>query len=213
MAGLKRPTVTEVFNGQSCLILFEEVSDYSKATVDTIVGDGQDLGQILNGSTEWTGENASFDNVTDEQGDIIVANPTNGTFGMDFFMADFSAEKMMTFMHARKITLSNMGNTAFSEASEAYAVGDTIAVIERPIALVNDTSNKAIFFPKARIVTSVSKDGQLVGLKASCVAQDCTTSSLGTMMYIPKHKLQYREEEEEPVEGGGDEDKTPEDGE
>lgn len=193
MAGLSRPTVSEVFNGQSCIILFPEVADYESATVASIVAEGVDLGQILNGSTEWTGEDPSFDNVTDEQGDVIVPNPTAGTYGLDFFMADFSATKLKTFMHAREIALTGMDTTVFSGADKAHAWGDKMAVITRPIALVNDESNKAIFFPKARILTGPGMEDKLLGLKASFVAQDCTTTNLGTMMYIPKLSLKYND--------------------
>ena len=194
MAGLTRPTVTQVFNGQSCIIIFDAVDNYDTATVASIVGNGFDVGQVLNGSTEWTGEDASFDNIIDEQGDVIVPNPTAGTYGFDFFMADFSAQKLQTFMKGREISLTGMTDTAFSEADKAIAVGEQLAVIERPIALVNDTSDKAIFFPKARIATSPGLEDALMGLRASTVAQDCNTTNLGTMMYIPKMKLKYNED-------------------
>lgn len=193
MPGLARPTVSEVFNGQSCIILFPEVADYTTATVASIVGEGIDLGQILSGSTEWAGEDPSFDNTVDEQGDVIVPNPTAGTYGLNFFMADFSADKLKTFMYGREITLtaSNMANTVFSEADKAIAIGDKLSVITRPIALVNDESNKAVFFPKARILTGPGMEDKLLGLRASFMAQDCVTDDLGTMMYIPKFKLKY----------------------
>ena len=195
MAKVKRPTVTDVFDGQGCLVIFDEVSDYETATVASITGKGAlDLGQILNGSSEWTGDAASFDNLTDEQGDVIVPRPTAGTYGFDFFMADFSAGKLKDFMHAREITLSGMEDTAFSGATKAMAMGEQIGVIERPIAWVNSTFNKAFFFPKARIATSPGYDEGIMGLQATVVAQDCNTNNLGTFMTIDKFNLQYETE-------------------
>lgn len=193
MPGLTKPTVSEVFNGQSCIILFDEVADYSTATVATIVGSGVDLGQILSGSTEWAGEDPSFDNVVDEQGDVIVPNPTVGTYGLNFFMADFSAAKLTTLMHGRTVTItsSDMAGTVFKDVDSAVAVGDRISVITRPVALVNDESNKAILFPKARILTGPGMEDKLFGLRVSVMAQDCTTDNLGTMMYIPTLSLGY----------------------
>ena len=194
MAGVKRATVTQVFNGQSAIILFDTVENYDVATVNSIIKTGaQDLGQILNGSTKWTGEDASFENVTDEQGDVIVPNPQAGTYGFEFFMADFSAEKLKKFMHAKEITLTEDTGFGITAEDKAYAVGEQLAVIEAPIALVNDKGDKAIFFPKARIATSPNIEDSLLGLKASFVAQDCNTEHLGTMMYIPKMKLTYSE--------------------
>ena len=79
MAGIKKATPTSTFNGQSMIIVFDEVEDYATADVASITGDGFDVGQVFQGSTSWTGEDPSFDNVLDEQGDVIVPNPTKGT--------------------------------------------------------------------------------------------------------------------------------------
>ena len=65
-------------------------------------------------------------------------------------------------------------------------------VITRPIAIVNDESNKAMFFPKARIITGPSMEDKLFVLKASVVAQDCNVDGkLGTFMLIDKVNLTF----------------------
>lgn len=194
MAGLQRPTVTNVFDGQGCLIIFDPVSDYDNATVAQITANGIDVGQVINGSSEWTGEDAAFDNLTDEQGDVIVPRPTAGTAGFDFVMADFAAEKMKKFMHGREISLTGMDGSAFKGATKAIAIGDQMPVIEAPAAWVSATMDKVTFFPKARIVTSPTYQDGIMGLKSSVVAQDCNTTNLGTMMFIDKFTLTYAED-------------------
>lgn len=192
MAGIKKATPTSVFNGQSMIIVFDEVEDYSTATVGDITGDGFDVGQVFQGSTTWNGEDPSFEDKLDEQGDIIVSNPTKGSYGYDFEMADFSAEKFKTFMKGKDITTANMGTgSSFGAGATAVATTEETPVIERPIALVNDTAKKAIFFPKARILTGPTPEDGLFTLKAITKAQDCNTEKLGTMMLIDKINLSF----------------------
>lgn len=191
MAGITKATPTSTFNGQSMIIVFDEVSDYSTATVGSITGTGFDVGQVFQGSTSWTGEDPSFDNVLDEQGDVIVPNPTAGTYGFDFEMADFSADKFKTFLKGKSITTLGSGS-AFGETATAVATTEAMPVITRPIALVNDESNKAMFFPRARIITGPSMEDKLFVLKASVVAQDCNVEDkLGTFMLIDKVNLTF----------------------
>lgn len=191
MAGITKATPTSTFNGQSMIIVFDEVSDYSTATVGSITGTGFDVGQVFQGSTSWTGEDPSFDNVLDEQGDVIVPNPKAGTYGFDFEMADFSADKFKTFLKGKSITTLGSGS-AFGTTATAVATSESMPVITRPIAIVNDESNKAIFFPKARIITGPSMEDKLFVLKASVVAQDCNVDGkLGTFMLIDKVNLTF----------------------
>lgn len=192
MAGIKKATPTSTFNGQSMIIVFDEVENYATADVASITGDGFDVGQVFQGSTSWTGEDPSFDNVLDEQGDVIVPNPTKGTYGFDFEMADFSSEKFKTFMKGKEITTANFGTgSSFGTTATAVATTEEVPVITRPIAIVNDESNKAAFFPKARILTGPAMEDKLFVLKSSVMAQDCNTDKLGTFMLIDKAKLTF----------------------
>lgn len=190
---LTKATPTSTFNGQSMIIVFDEVADYSTATVGTITGNGFDVGQVFQGSTTWTGEDPSFDNVLDEQGDVIVPNPTKGTYGFDFEMADFSSAKFKTFLKGKDITTLGTGSV-FGSTATAVATTNEMPVITRPIAIVNDESNKAAFFPKARILTGPSMEDKLFVLKATVMAQDCDTTNLGTFMLIDKVNLNYATE-------------------
>ena len=190
MAGIIKATPTSTFNGQSMIIVFDEVEDYATATVGSITGDGFDVGQVFQGSTSWTGEDPSFDNVLDEQGDVIVPNPTKGTYGFEFEMADFSSEKFKTFLKGKDITSLGTGS-AFGSDATAVATTNEMPVITRPIAIVNDESNKAAFFPKARILTGPSMEDKLFVLKSTVMAQDCDTDNLGTFMLIDKVNLAF----------------------
>lgn len=193
MEGITKATPTSEFNGQSYLIVFDEVADYSTATVADITKQGFDVGQVFQGSTNWNGEDPSFEDVLDEQGDIIVSNPTKGTYGFDFEMADFSATKFKTFLKGADVTTVGTGS-AFGSTATAVATTDEMPIITRPVAIVNDTSKKAIFLPKARILTGPSMEDKLFVLKSTCKAQDCNVSGkLGTFMLIDKVALTFAE--------------------
>lgn len=188
---ITKATPTSEFNGQSYIIVFDEVADYSTATFGTITADGFDVGQVYQGSTSWTGEDPSFEDELDEQGDIIVSNPTKGTYGFDFEMADFSSEKFASFLNGK--TISTLGEgSAFGTGVTVTATGTELPIIERPIALVNDTAKKALFFPKARILTGPTMENKLFVLKAQVKAQECNVDDkLGTFMLVDKATLSF----------------------
>lgn len=188
---ITKATPTSEFNGQSYIIVFDEVADYSSATFGTITAAGFDVGQVYQGSTSWTGEDPSFEDELDEQGDIIVSNPTKGTYGFDFEMADFSSEKFATFLNGK--TISTLGEgSAFGTGVSVTATGTELPIIERPIALVNDTAKKALFFPKARILTGPTMENKLFVLKAQVKAQECNVDGkLGTFMLVDKATLSF----------------------
>lgn len=188
---ITKATPTSVFNGQSYIIVFDEVADYSAATFGTITAAGFDVGQVYQGSTSWTGEDPSFEDELDEKGNIIVSNPTKGTYGFDFEMADFSSEKFATFLNGK--TISTLGEgSAFGTGVSVTATGTELPIIERPIALVNDTAKKALFFPKARILTGPTMENKLFVLKAQVKAQECNVDGkLGTFMLVDKATLSF----------------------
>lgn len=191
MAGIKKATPTSEFNGQSYLIVFDEVADYAGKTVADITKAGFDVGQVFQGSTTWNGDEPSFEDVLDEQGDIIVSNPTKGTYGFDFEMADFSADKFKTFLKGTAITSLGTGS-AFGATATAVATTAEMPIITRPVAIVNDTAKKAIFLPKARILTGPNVEDKLFVLKSTCKAQDCNVDGkLGTFMLIDKVALTF----------------------
>ena len=188
---ITKATPTSEFNGQSYIIVFDEVADYSAATFGTITAAGFDVGQVYQGSTSWTGEDPSFEDELDEQGDIIVSNPTKGTYGFDFEMADFSSEKFATFLNGK--TISTLGEgSAFGTGVSVTATCTELPIIERPIALVNDTAKKALFFPKARILTGPTMENKLFVLEAQVKAQECDVDGkLGTFMLVDKATLSF----------------------
>ena len=70
MAGIKNTKVTEVFNGQSDIVLFDAPSDgyTGSTTFAQVTASGMSLGQVVGDSTTWNGEDPSVETIKDEQG-------------------------------------------------------------------------------------------------------------------------------------------------
>lgn len=101
MAKITKADVTQTFNGQSDIVIFDEpTSGYTKTTTFAdIVASGVSLGQIVGDSTSWEGEDASVDTIVDEQGDVIVAQPTAGTYEFSCDIANVSPENQIGRAH------------------------------------------------------------------------------------------------------------------
>lgn len=211
MAGIIKAGVTDLFRGQSDIVLFDAVDDYKSLTLATLTG-GKSLGQIVQNTTEWAGEEPSVSNILDEQGDVITATVTAGTMGFNFQMADTSKETLKEFLKAVDITDGITGLDAWDGEVTAIGFGSALPTITRPIMVINDEQNKSLLLPKAKITSNITISDGLWRISVKVIAENMDTKSMKTGMLIVG-KTKYEEEEEEPVEGGGDEDKTPEDGE
>lgn len=180
MAGIKKAAVTEVFNGQSDIVIFDEVTDYNTATFTSVTSSGLSLGQIVGDTTSWDGEDPTTDNIVDEQGGIIIAAATAGTYAFSCDVASTSKAMQTLLLKAKEV--SEPGTSAsFSEVSELTKAVD-LPVITRPIAIVNDEGNKFILFPKAKIVGSLKLDSKLWRIHISATAELVDTATLGTFM-------------------------------
>lgn len=181
MAGIKRAGVTDIFNGQSDIVLFDAITDYEKVTIATLAG-AKSLGQIVQGSTEWTGDEPEVSNILDEQGDIITASVSAGTLGFSFEMADLSETSVKEFLQGTTITTGE--NTAWESISKIVGFGDSLPVMTRPIMVVNDEANKSILLPKAKITSSLSLSDGLWRIAVSVIAETVDTPNMKTGMLV-----------------------------
>lgn len=180
MAGIKKQVTTEVLAGQSDLVLFGEVTDYNTATFATATATGESLGQISGDSSEWAGEDAETENWLDEQGNIITSTPTAGTVAIKFSMANLSAENVVKFLKGTNLT--GLSSSLFSDIKNAVGFGVDLPVITRPIGWFNDEKNRALFLPKAKIVSNIATDGKNFTITATATANYINSATLKTAM-------------------------------
>lgn len=191
---IKRAGVTDIFSGQSDIILFKEVTDYASAKPSTLE-EAKSLGQIVQDSTEWNGEDPEVENILDEQGDVITASVTAGTLGFTFQMADTSAANFAEFLKGEVITGSFEGSDGvWSDVTKVVGFGYQLPTMTRPIMVVNDQMNKSILLPKAKITSNLTIEDGLLRIAVTVVAENVDTQYLKTGMLIIG-KTQYQDGE------------------
>lgn len=182
MAGIKSRKITEIFNGQSDIVLFDEPSGGYTASTSfaDVTASGMSLGQVVEDSTSWEGEDPSIDSIKDEQGDIIVSTVTAGTYGFSCDIADVSEEMAMAVMKAAKVQTPGT-STGIGSLSNVLKFVE-LPITTRPIAIFNDEANKWILLPKAKIVGNLTLDSKLWRIHINATAEYINTDTCGTFM-------------------------------
>lgn len=170
-----------LFAGQGDLIMFDEVADYGAATLATL-DNPKSLGQIVQDSTSWEGEDPDISEILDEQGNVITARTTAGTLGFSFDIASTSQEMIKTFLGGKTVELPS--TTDAWNTGTAMKFGTEIPTIVRPIAIVNDLKNRTWLYPKAKITSSLSLEDGLYRIHCTVIAEGLDTENLGTVMVI-----------------------------
>lgn len=171
-----------LFAGQGDLFIFDEVSDYGKATLASLTGP-KSLGQIVQDSTSWEGEDPEVSEILDEQGNVITAKTAAGTLGFSFNIASTSSAMLKKFLRAVSVELPT-GSSAWTGEGTATGFGVEVPTIVTPIAIVNDTKDRTWLFPKAKITSSVTMEDGLYVIHCSVIAEYVNTDSLKTAMVI-----------------------------
>ena len=173
----KIDAATVPFVGQGDLIIFDPVSDYSAATLASLTNP-KSLGQIVQDSTSWEGEDVSTDQILDEQGNLITAKVTAGTLSFSFDIASTSANMMKKFMAAADITV---GSPAYLAASStAVGFGVDLPVFTVPILVADQEKKRAWIYPKAKITSNLSLSDGLYRIHAVVLAEQVDTANLKT---------------------------------
>lgn len=184
MAGISKLDVaTVLFSGQSDIVVFDEVEDYSEATFTNITAAGSSLGQIIEDSTAWDGEEPTLDEIKDEQGNTVTVTPTAGSLAFSADLASTSSNVFEIFLKADKVVTPGSSAT-LGAVSDVMKFGTDLPVITRPIAIINDEANRVLFFPKAKITGNLALDSKLWRVHISVTAEFIDTDTLGTGMIM-----------------------------
>lgn len=171
-----------LFAGQGDLIIFDEVANYGAEGFGLEnLANPKSLGQIVQDSTSWEGEDPEISEILDEQGNVITAKTAAGTLGFSFDIASTSQEMIKLFLGGKNVSLptSNTWGTG-----TAMKFGTDIPTIVRPIAIVNDLKNRTWVYPKAKITSSLSLEDGLYRIHCAVIAEGLDTATLGTVMIV-----------------------------
>lgn len=173
----KVDAATAPFVGQGDLIIFNPVSDYSSATLASF-SNPQSLGQIVQDSTSWEGEDVSTDQILDEQGNLITAKVTAGTLSFSFDIASTSANMMEKFMKATNITVP--AAEYLDTGATAVGFGVDLPVFTVPILVADQEKKRAWVYPKAKITSNLAYSDGLYRIHAVVLAEQVDTPNLKT---------------------------------
>ena len=168
--------------GQGDLIIFDPVEDYTSTKIADLANP-KSLGQIVQDSTSWEGEDVSTDQLLDEQGNVITAKVTAGTLGFSFDIASTSSAMMQKFLKAASISSANLGNPTWladSPSPSAVGFGVEIPVFTAPIMVVDEEKKRAWLYPKAKITSGISYADGLYRIHAVVLAEFVDTDYLKT---------------------------------
>ena len=176
----KIDAATAPFVGQGDLIIFDPIADYTSATLASFQNP-RSLGQIVQDSTNWTGEDISTDQILDEQGNMITAKVTAGTLGFEFDIASTSPDMMKKFMAATDIAPGSPTWLAASNpVPSAVGFGVDLPVFTAPIMVADEEKKRAWVYPKAKITSGITFSDGLYRIHAVVLAEQVNTTSLKT---------------------------------
>jgi hypothetical protein len=173
MAIPKLEGAAKLFAGQGDLVIFDEISDYAgKSLANLTISSGNgSLGQIVQDSTSWEGEDVNTEQILDEQGNLITDRVTAGTLGFSFDIASTSLAMVKKFLAGVDIEGSALASLFDSATVVAAGFGTALPVMTRPIGVLNDELNRAWIYPKAKITSNLAYSDGLYRIHAVVLAE------------------------------------------
>lgn len=171
MAIAKLDSAAKLFAGQGDLVIFDAIADYAAKTLADLANP-KSLGQIVQDSTSWEGEDVNTDQILDEQGNLITARVTAGTLGFSFDIASTSPTMVKTFLAGVDITGTTLTGLFDTDTVSAVGFGTALPVMTRPIAVLNDELNRAWIYPKAKITSNLTLADGLYRIHAVVLAEN-----------------------------------------
>lgn len=183
MAITKFENAQSLFVGQGDLIIWDTPSDYSVASLATFANP-RSLGQIVQDSTSWEGDEVNTDEIKDEQGNVITARVTAGTLSFSFDIASTSADMVKKFLKGKDIATITGATNTFTGDVTAVGFGVDLPVFTAPIGIFNDELKRAWIYPKAKVTSNLAYSDGLWRIHAVVLAEQIDTANLMTGMIV-----------------------------
>lgn len=191
MAGISKfENATGVFAGQGDLIMFDAIEDYNAPGVGfSSLTNPQSLGQIVQDSTSWTGEDPETTSILDEQGNTITATTVAGTLGFEFDIASTSPEMIKKFL--KGVDIESLTSDWANGITNAVGFGVDLPVQTLPLMVLNDEKTKAFLYPKSKVVASITLDEGLYRIHAIVTCEYLDIPTLKTGMVFNAKSFVY----------------------
>lgn len=193
MAQIKKfENATSVFAGQGDLIMFDRIEDYNATGFgfNSLVNP-KSLGQIVQDSTTFEGEDPETNSILDEQGNTITATTTAGTIGFSFDIASTSPAMIQEFLMGSEIETEDITADWIDTISNAVGFGVELPTQTRPLMVLNDEKTKAFLYPKSKIVANITNDEGLYRIHCTVTCEYLDTAQLKTAMVFNAKEFKY----------------------
>lgn len=191
MAKLEKLAVkTRMFDGLARIVMFPDY-DLDTMTEETKLSDifatgGVDLGEIVEGSPSWDGDDVETNILKNTEGGAIRTRVTAGTcaWSCRIPLSKETAERIGSKLH----TETTLGDGSFKLATgkEVIGMNPTGMMKQCPIGVLNLARDEFALFPKGNISFAITiEDDDLWELSVKATADDVETPNLDTLMFVP----------------------------
>lgn len=190
MAIEKIDVATETFDGFARVLIFPNVDPTTfteSTTLAEVLTGGKDLGQIVEDSPSWDGDDSEVEVLRDTEGGVIRALDTPGTFAWSCRLPSTSANMSKAIAGAKltKATTATAGDIEIDTTKDIIGLDPSRMSKRCPIGVLNKTKNRLMLFPKANISTTPGWEDNMAEYVLKATAEDVNNDVLSTMMFIP----------------------------
>lgn len=179
---------TRMFHGLSRVILFPgfDLGTLTDATsLADILANGKDLGQIVDGSPSWDGEDIETTVLKNTEGGAIITVPKPGTCAWSCSIPH-SKETALIVGGKEFTDVTSLGDGFTKGDGNVIGINPSAMTKSCPVGVLNLGRNELSLFPNASVgFTPSIGDEDLWVYKVSASANDVDTKNLATMMFIP----------------------------
>ena len=188
MPGIVKTSLGDFFIGQGDMLYWDSLSSYASATLASLTN-GKSFGNIKEDSTSWTGEDITETVVKNEQGNVIATTTTAGTLSFEATLAEMDSAIVQKLLKGTSIQGISSLSVDWLESSglataTAVGFGVNLPVVEMPVGISNDTLDKTLIFPKAKVASALVIEDKMLCIKMSVTAQAINTDTLTTGMIV-----------------------------
>lgn len=183
---------TRMFDGMARVIVFQkyDLANLTNATTlaDIMSTGGYDLGQIVEGSSSWEGDDMEVTTLKNTEGGVIRSVSTPGTLAWSCRIPH-SAETAALLGGEQLNSATLGGGLEAATDKKIITVNPGDLNKQWAIGVLNLVKNEFAFFPKAAVGFSLTiEDDGLWEYNVKATAEDVDTKNLKTMMFIPLAK-------------------------
>lgn len=177
-----------MFDGLARVIFFPDfdLANLSETTtLADILAAGKDLGQIVEGSPSWDGDDVEVSTLKNTEGGAIRSVTTPGTLAWSCRIPH--SKETALLVGAETVAATSLGDGfQLAEGKDILGVNPGDLIHQCPVGVLNLARNELSLFPKGTVSFAMTiEDDDLWEYTVNATADEVDTINLKTMMFIP----------------------------